>query len=283
MNDPSMKFATQAALWNGPAAQGWIESQRLLDELFRPFEDLLVDAVPANSRARVLDVGCGTGGTTLALARRVGPLGRCTGVDISEPMLALARARAEEQRPAPDFVLADAQTHPFDAASFDAVVSRFGVMFFDDPVAAFANLRRAAADGAKLCVAVWRSPDENPFMTAAERAALPLLPALPARRPGEPGQFAFADAERVRTLLEASGWTRVDIEPLDVPCVMPESELTHYVTRLGPVGRALADADAETRARVVRVARAALDPFVHGPEVRFVSACWRVSAVARGA
>jgi SAM-dependent methyltransferase len=280
MNDASTRSAPQAVLWNGPAAHGWIASQALLDRVFLAFEDVLASAIAANSRARVLDVGCGTGATTLALARHVGPLGRCTGVDVSEPMLAVARARAERQRPPPDFVLGDAQTYPFEPATFDAVVSRFGVMFFDDPVAAFTHLRRAAADGAKLRIVVWRSPDENPFMTAAERAAAPLLPALAARRPGEPGQFAFADSARVRAILEAGGWSGVDITPLDVPCTMPESELTNYVATMGPVGRALAGADDETRARVVQVARAALEPFVHGDEVRFVSACWRVSALA---
>jgi ubiquinone/menaquinone biosynthesis C-methylase UbiE len=279
-NSPNV--ATQSALWNGPAGRAWVESQELLDRVFRPFEALLVDAVARDAR-RVLDVGCGTGSTTLSLARRLGVDGRVTGVDISEPMLAVARARAEAQRPSPVFVLGDAQTYPFEASSFDALCSRFGVMFFDDPVAAFANLRRSAKNDARLHVVVWRDPGDNPFMTAAERAAAPLLPELPARRPDEPGQFAFANPERVRSILEASGWSRVVVEPLDVPCAMPESELTHYVTRMGPLGRALQHADDDTRARVVDAARAALEPYIEGSEVRFVSACWNVRALAQRA
>ena len=146
---------------------------------------------------RVLDVGCGTGSTTLAVARRLGAKGRCIGIDISEPMIAAARARAEREGTPASFIRADAQTHAFEPASFDMIISRFGVMFFDDSVRAFANLRRAAKQTPSLRFIAWRSAAENPFMTTAERAAAPLLPNLPARRPDAPGQFAFADRDRV--------------------------------------------------------------------------------------
>ena len=155
--------------------------------------------------SRVLDVGCGTGSTTLAVARRLGAKGRCIGIDISEPMIAAARARAEREGTPASFIRADAQTHAFEPASFDMIISRFGVMFFDDSVRAFANLRRAARDDAELRFIAWRSAAENPFMTTAERAAAPLLPNLPARRPDAPGQFAFADRRRVYSILEESG------------------------------------------------------------------------------
>lgn len=120
-------------------------------------------------------------------------------------------------------------------------------------------------------------------MTTAERAAAPLLPNLPVRRPDEPGQFAFADADRVRRILTESGWSGIDIRPVDVPCTLPERELIRYFTRLGPVGRVLPEADEETRARVVETVRAAFDSFVQGTEVRFTSACWLVGARATSA
>jgi SAM-dependent methyltransferase len=239
-----------------------------------------VDAASPGTSARVLDVGCGSGSTTLAVARRLRRKGRCTGVDISEPMLTLARARAEREQTPATFVLADAQTHPFEAASFDAIISRFGVMFFQDSVQAFANLRRAAKDEARLCFIAWRSSAENPFMTTAERAAAPLLPDLPARRSDEPGQFALSDPDRVRRILEAGGWSGIAIEPVDVPCTMPEKELTHYVTRMGPVGRMLEQVDERTRTQVIEKLGAAFEPYVDGPNVRFVGACWMVSARA---
>jgi ubiquinone/menaquinone biosynthesis C-methylase UbiE len=270
----------QAALWNGRAGRTWVDMQEVLDRLFKPFEDLLVEAVRAGSGHRVLDVGCGTGSTTLAVARRLDAQGRCLGVDISDPMIAAAQARAQREDTPARFIRADVQRHAFEPASFDTVISRFGVMFFEDPVQAFANLRRAASNDARLHVIAWRSAAENPFMTTAERAAAPLLPNLPARRPGAPGQFAFADQDRVSAILEESGWTGVDIQPIDVDCTLPEKDLLGYLTRLGPVGLILQEADEKTRTQVIATVRAAFDPFVHGTEVRFTAACWTVSARA---
>jgi SAM-dependent methyltransferase len=269
----------QAKLWNGTAGSAWVEAQDVLDRLYKPFENLLVDAVTAaGSRSRVLDVGCGTGGTTIAIARHLGPASQCLGVDISEPMIAAARARSERERVPSQFVVANAQTYAFEPASLDTIVSRFGVMFFDDSVAAFANLRRAATDDAVLRVITWRKPEDNAFMTTAERAALPLLPTLPPRKPDAPGQFAFANDQRVANILRESGWADVDIQPIDVECTMPEPALVPYLTRFGPVGRVFGDLDEETRSRVIATARAACDPYVHGNEVRFIAGCWMVSA-----
>lgn len=273
----------QTRLWNGPAGRAWVEAQELLAQVFKPFEDLLVEVVSARSRNRVLDVGCGTGSTTLSVARRLGVKGRCVGVDISNPMIAAARARAEQESNPASFICANAQVHAFEPASFDMIISRFGVMFFDDSIRAFANLRSAATDNADLRFVAWRSAAENPFMTTAERSAAALLPNLPPRRPDQPGQFAFANGDRVCTILEKSGWAEVEIRPIDLTCTLPEKELVPYLTRLGPVGLILQEADDRTRAQVIETVRAAFNPYVHGAEVRFTAACWMVSAQARSA
>lgn len=278
MDDMNQANADQIALWNGCAGRGWVEAQESLDRLFEPFQELLVEAVAKRKAQRVLDIGCGTGGTTLATARQLGPKGTAVGVDVSEPMIALAKQRAELESAPPRFLCADAQTHAFDDKSFDMIVSRFGVMFFDDPVRAFANLRRAAAPKAELQVIAWRSPAVNPFMTAAERAAAPFLPQMPARKADEPGQFAFADRSRVYSILEKSGWAEIDIRPLDVACVLPEHELNAYISRLGPLGRVLQQVDEQTRSRIIAAVRAAFAPYVHGAEVRFTAACWMIGA-----
>jgi SAM-dependent methyltransferase len=195
-------------------------------------------------------------------------------------LIAAARARAERERMAAEFVWADAQTHAFPPATFDVMISRFGVMFFDDPVRAFANLRRAAKDDAELRFVAWRGPEENPYMTTAERAAASLLPDIPPRHPDAPGQFAFADRRKVQRILEDSGWAGVDVEPIDVPCSFPESELVRYFTRLGPLARVLDEADEPTRVRIVDRVRPAFDAFVHGDAVRFDAACWMARARA---
>jgi ubiquinone/menaquinone biosynthesis C-methylase UbiE len=270
----------QAELWNSTAGCAWVDAESLIDELFKPLEDLLVDAVAAGPGGRVLDIGCGTGGTTLAAARALGAEGRCVGVDISEPMITAARARAEREGVAASFIAADAGAYAFEPGSFDLLISRFGVMFFSEPVQAFANLRRAASKAAEARLIAWRSAAENPFMTTAERAAAPLLPDLPARKADAPGQFAFGDQDRVRAILEESGWADIDLRPIDVTCAMPAAELGRYASRFGPVGRVLHELDEPTRARVVEAVRAAFAPFVHGAEVRFTAACWMIGARA---
>ena len=270
----------QTTLWNGLAGRGWVEAQAALDQALHPFEDLLVKAVADASGSRVLDVGCGTGSTTLAFARLLGTKGRCIGIDISEPMLAAARARAERESTPASFIRADAQVHEFEPASFDIIVSRFGVMFFDDFVQAFTNLRLAARDDAELLFVAWRSAAENHFMTTAERAAAPFLPNIPARQPDAPGQFAFADQNRVYRILEESGWVGIDIRPIDVVCTFPEKELVRYLTLIGPVGRIVQEADDRTRKQVIETVRPAFEPYVHGAEVRFTAACWMVGARA---
>ena len=176
-------------------------------------------------------------------------------------MIAAARARAEREGMPASFIRANAQTHAFEPASFDTIISRFGVMFFDDSVAAFANLRRAARDDAELRFIAWRSAAENPFMTTAERAAAPLLPNLPARRPDAPGQFAFADRRRVYSILEESGWAEIDIQPIDVACTLPEKRigpLLHPARSRRPhsSGRGRWD----SHAQVIETVRAAFDP-----------------------
>jgi SAM-dependent methyltransferase len=271
----------QAAQWNEVSGPTWVELQALLDRMLEPFAEVLVETIQPERGDRMLDIGCGAGATTLGVARRVGPSGRALGVDISAPLVAAAKARAAaEGLHTASFVCADAQTHAFDPQAFDAVISRFGVMFFDDPVAAFANIRRAARPGGKLAFVAWRSPVENPFMITAALAAAPFLPAVAPPAPDAPGQFAFADGARVRAILEASGWSVIDVAPLDRPSVVPEADLMTYVTRLGPAGMALRDADAATRSKVIEALHIAFQPYIRDGAARFTSACWLVTARA---
>ena len=273
----------QAKIWNGVAGNAWAQSQDVIDQIFQPFEKMLLEAATERSPRRLLDVGCGCGGTTLAIARALGAGAHCTGVDISEPMLAAARARASREDLTLSFVCADAQTYAFDAGGFDVIVSRFGVMFFTDFVRAFENLRRAAAPQAELRLLTFRSAAENPFMTTAERAAAPLMPNLPPRLPDAPGQFALASQERIDGILRASGWADIEIRPVDVPCTFAEMDLESYFTTLGPLGLVLLnEADDAARQRIIATARAAFEPYVHGTEVRFEAACWMIRASNKG-
>lgn len=268
------------AIWNGSAGDVWVEMQELLDQMFAPVEALLAEEVAALAPRSVLDVGCGTGATTLAAARRLAGGGYALGIDLSEAMIETAKQRARQEGLGATFVAGDAQRHVFARASVDLFISRFGVMFFDDFVAAFTNLRHAARDGAQLRFVTWRGAEENSYMTAAESAAAPFLPDMPVRDPAGPGQFGLADPVRTHGLLQDAGWTKIDHQPVDFACSFPASELERYFTRLGPVGTMLQKADAETRQRVVDALRPAFEPYVVGSEVRFTAACWLVSATA---
>jgi len=270
----------QAKLWNGPGARSWIMAQTVLDQAFRGFETLLAEAAVSAGARAVLDIGCGTGATTRAIARALGPGSRTLGLDISAPMIARATELAGAEGSASQFHAGDAQTHAFEPAAFDLIVSRFGVMFFSDPVAAFANLRRAARPGGTLTMISWRSMTENPFMTVAERAAAPFLPDLPPRPAGGPGQFAFADQHHVHGILEEAGWKDAASEVLDMPCAFPLSSLDTYLGLMGPVGQMLAKADEVLQRQVIGAIRTAFDDYVEGPDIRFTGACWLTRAEA---
>lgn len=276
-----MTDTSQHALWNGPAGEAWVEAQRILDQMFAPLATHLLEAIPPGDDLHVLDVGCGTGAVALAIAGQLGPQGRVTGVDISAPMIALARERAQRAGLAVDFIVADAQQYAFAPGSLDRIVSRFGVMFFDDPVQAFGQLQRAAKRGGELQALAWRRPDENAFMTTAERAAAPWLQ-VPPRSPGAPGQFAFADQARVEQILSDGGWEDIEVLPLDVVCRIDRADLATYVALLGPVGSALRapDLDGATRIQVLEAVMAAFAPFIEGDAVTFTAACWEVRARA---
>jgi SAM-dependent methyltransferase len=205
-----MANETMREIWTTGTGPHWVEHQRLFDRMIEPFGTAAVEALAPTADDHVLDVGCGTGSTTLQLAERAG---RVTGADISETMLQAARLRADDI----EFVVRDAQTDDL-GGPYDAVFSRFGVMFFDDPVGAFTNIRRSAPDS-RMAFACWRSPQENPVITSGAEVVMAALPTPPPPPdPLAPGPFAFADPGRVRSILDASGWADIEIEPFDTIC-----------------------------------------------------------------
>lgn len=278
MSQNNIANPEQAALWNDRAGRSWAELSDMLDRLLAPFVPLLLDEIEPIRGSRILDIGCGAGALGLAVSGRGG---RCLGADISAPLIEAARARAERLgAAAAEFVQADAQTHRFDESGFDALISRFGIMFFTDPGAAFRNLHSAIRPGGRMAFLAWRSAAENPFMTAAERAAAEFLPQLPARVDDGPGQFGFADPDRVRAILHSGGWREVTIGPVDLDCVLSEPELRLYARRMGPVGNLLPTLDSATASQVERRVDAAFRPWVEDGAARFAAACWLVTARA---
>src|SRR6202165_1808175 len=204
--------ADQIAYWNGPGGQHWAARQQTQDALLAPVSDILIDRAKAKAGERIVDVGCGCGATSVALAQRVGPAGHVLGIDISAPMLVRARQIAPAGLPV-DFVLADATVYPFEPASFDLLVSRFGVMFFADPALSFANMRRGLRPSARLVFACWREPRENPWLMTRLQAVYKHAPKLPQPGPEDPGPFAFASEARVTRILREAGFSGIAMEP----------------------------------------------------------------------
>ena len=275
---PASANAAQFEHWNGSAGDTWTKLHAFLDNQLAPLGRAAMDRLSLHKAEHVLDIGCGTGATSLELAERVGRTGRVLGVDLSQPMLTLARQRAERV-PQLSFAQADAQLYPFAKASFDAVFSRFGIMFFADPVAAFANLRAALKPGGWLAFAAWRPARENEWVAVPMAAAFEHMPRPPAPEPGAPGEFAFADAERVRRILEAAGFRDIALEPYDQKIGGASLERTLDTTlQMGPVAAMLREASPETRDRVAASLRKAFAPFAGPDGVRMGAAIWIVTA-----
>src|SRR6516225_11150484 len=207
--------ADQIAYWNGPGGQRWADRDAAQEMLLRPIAEVLIDRARPKPGERVLDVGCGAGATTVMFAKAVAPNGFALGLDVSGPMLARARDVAPKDLPL-DFVLADATVHPFEPASFDLLASRFGVMFFADPVASFTNLRRALKPTGRLAFVCWREPKENPWMMAPLMAVYKHVPKMPPVGPEDPGPFAFASEERVKRILSEAGFKSIAMERCDL-------------------------------------------------------------------
>ena len=271
----------QKALWNGANADAWISMQDTLNAMFMELENRLAAAVRSGSASNVLDVGCGTGSTTRAVANAMSGRGHCTGIDVSVPMLEAAKATALSQNLDIDFIAADAQDYAFDESAYDLLISRFGVMFFSDNLEAFSNLRRATRENGELFLFAWRGSDENPFITIAEKAARPFFPDLPAREDNKPGPFGLADADRTHGFLDQSGWSQIDLKPTDMECSFPATELVNFFTHVGPLGAYLSELEHGAATDIIEEIRSAYASHTFGDQIKFTAACWEITARAR--
>lgn len=274
----------QVEYWNGVVGERWARNQVSLDRALAPFGRAAIDRLAPAPGERLLDVGCGAGGTLLELAERLGGQGEVLGADISRPLLEHARRRLAAAR------LTNVHVQEVDAAQvsferpFDAIFSRFGVMFFDDPLAAFTNLRRALLPGGRLGFVCWQRLEENPWSAVPLAAVRPLIADPPAPAAvGAPGPFAFAEPERCRAVLSGAGFSQVRIEPFQHPVVISEQgieEAVGFVTRVGPASRLLADQPDVVRETARARIASALAPALDGTTVALGGAAWVVTARA---
>jgi SAM-dependent methyltransferase len=268
----------QIDYWNTSAGETWVERQAQLDRQLAVLGLEAQGALAPVVGERILDIGCGCGDSTLQLAARLGAAGMVLGVDVSGPMLEVARRRpAPEGSARPEFRQADAQTADLGRETFDGAFSRFGVMFFADPPAAFANIRSALKPGGRLAFVCWRAFQDNPWMREPMAAAAPLLPPLPPVDPTAPGPFAFAEQSRVAAILTQAGFSDIVIAPFDTRIGGSGLEETVNLTlRVGQLGRILREMPEKTEA-VVEAVRAAIEPYDTAAGVFMPAAVWIVS------
>jgi ubiquinone/menaquinone biosynthesis C-methylase UbiE len=275
--------ADQIAYWNGPGGQHWADRQQAQDVVLAPVSGILIDRAKARPGERIVDVGCGCGATTIALAQKIGAAGHVLGIDISAPMLARARQLLPAGLPA-DFVLADATVYPFDPASVDLLFSRFGVMFFAEPALSFANMRKALRPSGRLTFACWREPRDNPFFMVPLQAVYKHVPKLPQLAPEDPGPFSLASEARVQRILSEAGFSGIAMEPcnlaLDIAVGRGLDAAVEGALEIGPAARALEGQPPEVCAAATHSIREALAPFVRGQSVPLPAAIWIVTASA---
>jgi SAM-dependent methyltransferase len=277
----------QIEYWNGPAAERWVKDQEDLDRGLGPFGDAALERLRLAPGTRVLDVGCGAGTSTLAIMARIAPGGTVIGVDVSRPLIARARERVSKRAPelavTAEFAVADAATYRAEVP-FDALFSRFGVMFFDQPARAFENLRATLAPGGHLAFTCWRSLADNPWCAVPLAAARRVLPApAVAPDPRAPGPFAFAEPDYVSAIVRQGGFDEIALTQFSTQVVLSTGGLEGAVDqtlRLGPTARLLADQPPEVVARVRAEITHELRPMLQGDEVRLLGGAWLVTARA---
>jgi SAM-dependent methyltransferase len=267
---------TQAELWNGQAGQGWVAYQETLDRAFEPFDRAALQRAAPIRGEHVLEVGCGCGGSTLALAEAVGEQGSVLAVDLSRPMLRRARERTAG-RPQVTLLEGDAGRYAFPRA-VTLIYSRLGVMFFDEPARAFASLRGALGPGGRLCFVCLRSPEQSPFHTLPLRAAAPFLSVAPPVVGA--GPFSLASEPRIHGLLAEAGFADVQSEALTTDLAFGTLEQAVELTTrgVGPLPRALRGADVGTQEIVCSAVREALRAHLVGDEVMLGASAWIVHA-----
>ena len=266
----------QIEFWNGEAGLKWVREQEKMDLMLNPLSDIAIDLAQPQLDERVIDIGCGCGATSIELARRGA---RVWGMDVSASMLSRARERASSY-PESLFTEADASSFEF-SSDQHLLFSRFGVMFFADPVKAFINLRSALAHDGRMVFLCWQAANKNEWISRVGQAVKRYLPE-PAETPDPraPGPFAFADNDYLASILTRSGFHGIEIQPvsLDLRLATSVEEALDFQSNIGPLSAVIAQLEGQVREDALIAARQVLQESLSDEGIKLGCAVWLVSA-----
>lgn len=281
MGAPASNNEGQVAYWNGEEADHWVSRSADYDTMLQAFSEEVIRAASISDGEHIIDIGCGCGALAIVASTHT-PKGYVTGIDLSRRMLNVARARVASRGIANlDFLQEDAQTHSFEPASAELVISRFGVMFFSDPIASFANIASALRPQGRLAFACWQAPLMNEWFLVPCLAVARYFETLTTPQADAPGPFAFADKDRVISILAAAGFANISLESVDHPMPLPgttTAEATDFFIQTG-MGRALlATAAPEVIEEITNKIDLAIIPYLTNQGVVLSSTAWIVTA-----
>ena len=272
----------QRDFWSGKGGDIWVERQNAMDTMLSPLGEAALNKLNLNEGENVLDIGCGCGHTTLNIAKRISPDGQVTGLDISKPMLKRAKESANEMSISnASFNCVDVQTDDIGEEVYSAAFSRFGVMFFEDPIAAFRNINKSLITGASLSFVCWQSPALNPWQSLFIEAVKKYVD-LPSPPPRSPSPFAFMESEYVSSILEESNFQNIMIEGHEAEVNMfsgrsLSDSVKDYISINPVVSGMLKDSTEQEKTEIINSAIEAFFPYYSAKGLMFPSATWLVT------
>ncbi len=284
--EPSGPNAEQIEFWNSDGGTNFVRHQTALDGMLGPYGLKAMQAGGLKHGDVVLDIGCGCGDSSIEMSRRVGTTGEVVGVDISEVMLQRAEDLAAHQELTNVFFeLADVEVDPMHRDSFDLAFSRFGIMFFNDPVAALRNVHKVLHDEGRLAFACWQTLDKSPWIALQMKSVIPLLAEEdrpPPADPNAPGPFSFGDPDRLNGVLKQAGFGNIKMEPYAPSVALfglkDMEEVLDFALEVGPAKAFFAEMNAKTKAMARDAVREAYQPYLTDKGVVMEAAAWIVTA-----
>ena len=271
----------QKEFWNEKKGKIWVSLESNIDKMLGPLGHHAIKILNPKSGEKILDIGCGTGSTSQSLSKLVGENGLITGIDISEPILRFAKNQLDNRNIKNiDFIQEDAQTFNLSNFNYDAIFSRFGIMFFEDPFFAFKNIKKSLNSRGRITFICWSNREENDWITLSSKVASQFLELPPKNNPREPGPFAFEEYSYIKEILTKSGWKNINIKNHKENIIVGKT-LDHaaaFLSKMGPMSVPFENSNEKTKAKVIEALKECYSKYLIPKGVEFHFSTWIVSA-----